>query len=147
LVDLAAIEHEFQAQEKSLAITLDITDKQLIVSGDDAQLHEAIVNLINNAIKYTPEGGKIQVKLQKQNNEALFEVVDNGYGIPVNMQEKLFQPFYRVISVETQHIEGTGLGLHLVKNIIERHGGEMHFQSDHGEGSTFGFVMSLIEAD
>ena len=147
LVDLAVIEHEFQAQEKSMAITLDITDKQLIVSGDDAQLHEAVVNLINNAIKYTPEGGKIQVKLQKQNNEALFEVVDNGYGIPVNLQEKLFQPFYRAISVETQHIEGTGLGLHLVKNIIERHGGETHFQSVHGEGSTFGFALSLIEAD
>ncbi|MFQ3660169.1 MAG: PAS domain-containing sensor histidine kinase [Anaerolineae bacterium] len=113
------------------------------VLGDAAQLYEAATNLVSNAIKYTPDGGKIDVSLEAQNGHLEFRVVDTGFGIPEEMQARLFEPFYRARTDETRSIEGTGLGLHLVKNIIERHGGQMIFSSVYGQGSTFGFRLPL----
>jgi PAS domain S-box-containing protein len=116
-----------------------------IIKGDEAQLYEAIANLIGNAIKYTPNKGNVDVYLQIPNEKhILFKVVDNGYGVPAEMQESLFQPFFRAKTDETRAIEGTGLGLHLVKNIIERHGGKMLFTSEYGKGSMFGFELPLV---
>ncbi len=114
-----------------------------IILGDEAQLYEAATNLISNAIKYTPEGGRIDVSLEVQDGHLTFQVVDTGFGIPEEMQARLFEPFYRARTDETRAIEGTGLGLHLVKNIIERHGGQMIFRSVYGQGSTFGFRLPL----
>jgi signal transduction histidine kinase len=99
------------------------------------------VNLINNAIKYTPPAGRVDVHLRLDANNAIFEVKDNGYGVPEEQQARLFEPFYRVRTNETKKIEGTGLGLHLVKNIVDRHNGRMIFSSVYGEGSTFGFTL------
>jgi signal transduction histidine kinase len=101
------------------------------------------VNLISNAIKYTPNNGMIDVSLTKANKMAKIRVKDNGFGIPQGQQDRLFTPFYRVHTDETESIEGTGLGLHLVKNIIIRHDGTMYLESTYGEGSTFGFDMPL----
>ncbi len=75
--------------------------------------------------------------------KVVFEVEDTGYGIKSEQQGRLFQPFFRAVTQETAHIEGTGLGLHLVKNIIERHSGRMIFHSVYGQGSTFGFEIPL----
>lgn len=111
------------------------------ILGDKVQMYEAITNLISNAIKYTQPEGKVTVLLQADDEMVTFKVVDTGYGIPDEMQQKLFEPFYRATTQETAEISGTGLGLHLVKKIIERHDGRMIFQSVYGEGSTFGFIM------
>ena len=81
------------------------------------------------------------VSLEFDGDAAIFEVQDTGYGIPENMQKRLFEPFYRAKTKETSAIEGTGLGLHLVKNIVERHHGRMIFRSRYQEGSTFGFQI------
>jgi signal transduction histidine kinase len=116
----------------------------LEVLADSAQIGEAMNNLISNAIKYTPEGGKIEVSLSADDDNAIFRVRDNGYGIPLEQQAGLFQPFYRATTAKTIDIEGTGLGLHLVKNIIQRYDGEMIFSSVEGAGSTFGFKLPLI---
>jgi signal transduction histidine kinase len=113
------------------------------VRGDSAYLREAMDNLIANAIKYTPAGGTITVRLELHPDTALFEVEDTGYGVPEDAQTGLFQPFYRARTEETLTIDGTGLGLHLVKHIIERHGGAVHFRSVHGKGSTFGFTLPV----
>ena len=72
------------------------------------------------------------------------EKQDSGFGIPDDMQARLFQPFFRARSPETRNIEGTGLGLHLVKNIIERHNGVLRFHSVYGQGSTFGFQLPIV---
>ncbi|HEX2623461.1 MAG TPA: ATP-binding protein [Phototrophicaceae bacterium] len=114
------------------------------IKGDPIQLTEAINNLIGNAIKYTPDEGQIKVTLERVDKNFVFRVIDNGYGIKENQQARLFQPFFRARSVETRDIEGTGLGLHLVKNIIERHNGKIIFHSVYSEGSTFGFEIPAV---
>jgi signal transduction histidine kinase len=113
--------------------------------GDYRQLFQGITNLIGNAVKYTPENGKIEVRLSKQGNMVRFEVQDNGYGISEDGQKHLFQEFYRVRSAATAHIQGTGLGLSLVKAVIEAHGGKIWVVSKEGVGSTFFVEIPIFE--
>jgi PAS domain S-box-containing protein len=137
--------HRADARRKNQRYQLLLLENDLYVQGDSAELEEAAANFISNAIKYTPENGKITVKLQAMHEMVHFEVRDNGYGIPEEQQSRLFQPFFRAASKETQEIEGTGLGLHLIKQIIERHYGSVTFESRYGEGSTFGFQLPMTE--
>ncbi|MBC8170501.1 MAG: HAMP domain-containing histidine kinase, partial [Anaerolineae bacterium] len=137
-------EYKGQAEQKHQEYVLEIPDEVLTVQADGAQLREAMSNLVGNAIKYTPESGKVTMKLYEDKDKVKFEVIDTGYGVPADQQASLFQPFFRAYSDETANIEGTGLGLHLVKNIITRHEGKMIFRSIYGEGSTFGFELPLL---
>lgn len=143
LVEEVFEEYHGQAEEKHQKFTLDITTEKLDVQADNAQIREAAANLVGNAIKYTPNSGAVAVRLTRDRGFAVFEVVDTGYGIPADQQARLFQPFFRAASEETQDIDGTGLGLHLVKNIITRHDGQMIFESTYGKGSTFGFKLPI----
>lgn len=143
----AVEEFRDQAERKEQRLMVDLDDlAEMNVRGDLAQLYEAISNLIGNAIKYTPPGGLIDVCLRKKDGLIIFDVRDNGFGIPEEHHERLFQPFYRAHTQETTGIEGTGLGLHLVKKIIERHRGKMIFRSTYGQGSTFGFSLPAANA-
>jgi signal transduction histidine kinase/tetratricopeptide (TPR) repeat protein len=130
---------QMQAYTKSLSFRFECVLNEAIVMGDPVQLNEAMHNLINNGIKYTSPEGSVTVRLRLDGKWVLFAVEDTGYGIPKEMQDRIFQPFYRAKSDKTQNISGTGLGLHLVKNIVERHGGNVFFDSEYGVGSTFGF--------
>jgi signal transduction histidine kinase len=133
----------FITSQRGQILQLLLPETPVLVKGDTAQLREAVVNLVGNAVKYTPDGGTITVGLSADSERCCFEVRDTGYGIPEDQQQRLFQPFYRVKTPEIAAIDGTGLGLHLVKNIIERHGGTMRFESVYGQGSTFGFELPL----
>ncbi|MCS6836677.1 MAG: GAF domain-containing sensor histidine kinase [Anaerolineae bacterium] len=117
---------------------------QVLVLGDEAQLYEAVYNLVSNAIKYTPQDGQIQVSLRRERGKWAFRVQDNGYGIADELKDRLFQPFFRAVSNETRGIDGTGLGLHLVHNIVKRHNGSIIFASQQGKGSTFGFFLPSL---
>ena len=132
-----------QAQVQGLTFELNISTPYIPVLADQAQLREATNNLIANAIKYTPEGGEVLIHLDCMGKICRLTVEDTGYGIPESQLDQLFQPFYRVQVPETAMIEGSGLGLHLVKNIIERHQGEVLIQSVYGEGSVFGFFLPI----
>jgi len=121
---------------KSQTLDLLATEQRLVVYGDIDQLREALNNLMSNAVKYTPTGGEIQIRLGFTDDQAIFEVEDNGIGIEPEHYGKLFQPFYRAHQVKNK-VEGSGLGLYLVKTIIERHKGQIIFESRPGEGTTF----------
>ncbi len=146
LIENAFDEFEPQAARKRQRFTLNLPAKPVLVHAEPTILYRAAINLIQNAIKYTPDAGCVAVRLDHVGREAVFEVSDNGYGIPEDQQAQLFQPFFRARSPETTSIEGSGLGLYLVKSIVEQHGGQMIFHSAYGQGSTFGFRLPLAES-
>ncbi len=149
LVDLTELvrdefhNYDENAQRKKQRFLLEQSTQPIMVHADVLELDHAISNLISNAIKYTQVGGTVRVVVRKEAARAVFAVEDNGYGIPQENQGRLFEAFYRVKTQETSDIEGTGLGLHLVKKIVERNQGTMIFSSVYGKGSSFGFWMPL----
>ncbi len=106
-------------------------------------VREAMENLISNAVKYTPVGGRITVRSYIQTGQLHFIVEDNGIGIPRQALPRVFESFYRVRQEDGEHAEGRGLGLSLVKTIIERHNGEVWVESEVGVGSRFGFWVPI----
>ncbi|MBI5670818.1 MAG: GAF domain-containing protein [Chloroflexi bacterium] len=146
-VEEATAEFAERAAQKGLAFTLEIEPADYVVNGDTVQIYEAISNFISNAIKYTPAGGRVSVRLAQADGQLRLEVSDTGIGIPDDQQARLFEPFFRAKTKEMAAIEGTGLGLHLVKNIVERHGGRVIVQSVYQQGSTFGFELPIVQDD
>ncbi len=136
---------EFTESSRQRQQEMRVSAEPVAAYGDSVELHEAFANLIGNAVKYTPNGGVIEVSLWREGEFALFEVNDSGYGIPENEQALLFQPFHRVKTPETYSIDGTGLGLYLVKKIVERHDGSIYFESVYGKGSRFGIRLPLAK--
>ncbi len=127
---------------KNLDLSVEMPDQRLFVDGDSLLLGLAASNLLDNAIKYTPEGGRIRLCLRAEGNQAVYEVIDTGPGIPEEKRAKVFRPFFRV-EEGANAPEGSGLGLYLVKSIVTRHRGTMIFESSDGQGSTFGFRLPL----
>lgn len=109
---------------------------------DGILIHEVVLNLIENAIKYTPNDGKIEVHTQEVDDRVIFDVRDNGPGVPPEDREHLFEKFFRG-SAHHSAIKGTGLGLFLVKYFIELHGGEVFLETDVGKGTRVGFTLPL----
>ncbi len=146
LADTVRSVYEFYRGKSGHNFTLMLFPEVVWVAGDSTELGEAISNLISNAVKFTPEAsGRIQVSLTLNDEGVTFRVTDNGYGVPLKQQAKLFEPFYRAKSAETRKISGTGLGLYLVKRIIERHKGTILFESVPHQGSTFGFQLPVVK--
>ena len=116
------------------------------VFGDRQHLSQLVDNLIDNAIKYTPEKGQIQVRLRTDAVDMILEVEDSGIGISPQYQQRVFERFYRVDKARSQSLGGTGLGLSIVKNIAERHNGNVSVISQLGVGSTFIFRMPFAQS-
>jgi PAS domain S-box-containing protein len=107
----------------------------LLLEGDAGRLDQVIVNLISNAVKYSPEGTSIEVRLERRDGSAVLSVRDHGFGIPKERQGQIFQRFYRATTDE--RTTGLGLGLYVSKGIVEAHGGEIWFESEEGKGTIF----------
>jgi len=116
------------------------------VVADPVLIRQSMENLINNAVKYTPKGGKIKVDVWYEDDRFDFKVTDTGVGIPNEHLPYIFESFYRVKQNEATE-KGSGLGLSLVNNVIERHHGELWVKSQLGKGSTFGFWIPLTQAE
>jgi len=131
------------ADEKRLEVTIDVADDLPPVAGDEHRLYQIIVNLLSNAMKYTPPEGHIYVEARLAGEAILVSIADDGLGISPEDQAQIFERFYRVRRPETDGIEGTGLGLAIVKGLVEAHGGEIGLKSHLGEGSTFYFTIPI----
>lgn len=114
------------------------------IKGDVVQLRETLNNLFSNAIKYTQDGGTLTLNVYAQDERLYFSVADTGYGIPADQQAQIFQPYFRARQAATENIEGSGIGLSLVKEVVGRHGGNVWFNSQEGVGSTFGFWLPML---
>ncbi len=125
-----------QADELGLDLQVNLPPEIPSIQGDPDKIKQAILNLINNAIKYNRPGGEIILAVENGQADVTITVKDSGIGIPEEHMAGLFTKFYRVPGSE-QHAQGTGLGLSIVKRIIEGHGGEISVESVQGEGTTF----------
>ena len=129
--------HIAPAEKKGLALISNIDPNLPLLSLDETLLKRALNNLVDNAIKYTPEGGTITVSAVTRDHQLLLSVKDTGLGISAENQVKLFQRFKRVYRAEHKHIKGSGLGLFIVRNVAQRHNGDAWVESAESIGSTF----------
>ena len=127
--------------DKSLSISVKAESHLPLVLADAEDIKHIWINLISNAVKYTPEGGSVSVVLQKRNGYVVSSVQDTGIGIAPEDQERIFETFYRTEAAKAMSRTGTGLGLSIVKGIAERYGGRVWLESEVGRGSTFSFEL------
>jgi PAS domain S-box-containing protein len=151
LVDLNALARrlveETQPTTDRHTITFSGDDQPVMLLGDELRLEQVIQNLIQNAIKYSPVGGTVAVQIERQGANAYVRVSDQGIGIPATALPQLFRRFYRAPNADSQHISGMGIGLYVVKEIIELHGGTVEAASQEGQGSTFTLCLPLLISD
>jgi signal transduction histidine kinase len=113
------------------------------VYADESKLRQVFLNLVSNAAKFSSDGGRIRIEAVRKDNWCQVSVIDNGIGITEEDQKRIFEPFYRVETPFTKEEQGTGLGLTVVKQIIEKHGGQVWVASEYGKGSTFCFTIPV----
>lgn len=134
------------AAAKAIVVESSI-DQGIVVRGDDRHLELMLRNLLDNAVRYTPEQGRIELSLRAGNGAAHLAVTDDGIGIPLTAQARVFERFFRVDEDRARASGGTGLGLSIVKNVAESHGGTVSVVSELDEGSTFTVTLPLVPAD
>ncbi len=144
-LDLAALVKGAVAEIRPLASRHQVTvaaEGVVPVEGDRERLRDVLHSLLDNALKYSPHGGPIQVTVRIEKGEAVVSIADHGIGIPKDQQAQLFQAFYQV-SPMVHPTSGMGLGLYISREVIRRHGGRVWFESVEGKGSTFYFALPL----
>jgi signal transduction histidine kinase len=124
------------ARKRRQELVIDIKDP-CEMNADKGKMNQVIYNLMENAIKYTQDGGEIDVTLVREDGNAVFSVKDNGPGIPADALPHIFERFYRVDKARSRETGGTGLGLSIVKQLIALHDGSVRVESEEGKGSTF----------
>ncbi|MDD3296268.1 MAG: HAMP domain-containing sensor histidine kinase [Candidatus Omnitrophica bacterium] len=129
-----------QIEEKNLQLSVSLPEK-INVFMDKNLIERVLINIINNAIKFTPEKGKITVKCEKGANETTVSIADTGYGMSKEDSGKIFQEFFRAANPESSKVKGTGLGLSLVKRIIETHKEKIWVESEINKGTVFYFTL------
>jgi len=132
---------EKTVQDKKLSVSMELPDKMSRVLADEARFSQVVLNILDNAVKYTPEGGSIFVKARVHDKMVQFDVTDTGIGIPEQDLPRIFERFYRVDKARSRDLGGTGLGLSIVKHIVLAHGGEVWASSQLGRGTTFSFTL------
>ncbi len=136
-----------KADARNIDLVLNLPAKMPRVRGDKERLAVVLTNLVGNAIKYTPEGGRVDVRCAAESGRVRVTVTDTGIGIKPEDQEKIFEKFYRVNDDRVSAIPGTGLGLAIVKETVRLHGGAVFVESTPGQGSTFTVTLPALDLD
>jgi heavy metal sensor kinase len=146
MVSSVAAQMELLSEHKSLTLTREISPR-VIVEGDESRLKQVTVNLLDNAIKYTPSGGSIVLRVFADAGHAVLEIIDTGIGIEPAALPHVFDRFFRAEQVKAARMEGTGLGLSIVQSITEAHGGSVSVQSGENEGTRVRVELPLYLPD
>lgn len=139
-------QHLLPAEKQELSLRTDLGDVP-IIHADRTMLERAITNLVDNAIKYTPNGGTVTVSAEREGDHVVVSVKDTGYGISPENQKVLFERHARIERPEHKRVKGSGLGLFIVRSVAQRHGGNAWVESEEGSGSTFRFSVPIIGPD
>jgi len=131
------------AERKKITLSFNTIEKNLSVYIDKDKVEKIVNNLLSNAFKFTPEGGKIEFIVEKLIEEAEIRIADNGIGIAKERMDKIFDRFYQVDGSHTRKSEGTGIGLALTKELVELHKGKIEVESEYGKGTTFKVLLPL----
>jgi signal transduction histidine kinase len=134
------------ASDKRIKIMIDPPQTQIFIEGDMEKIAIALRNLVKNALTFTNEGGQVRIKAEQVPGYAKISVTDNGIGIPVEEQERIFQRFYQVEKHLTRRHGGMGLGLSIARDMVEMHGGRIWVDSVEGKGSRFTFILPINAA-
>jgi len=132
-----------KSSRKKISFEVEVPEGLPPIRGDASLLHDVLQNLLDNAIQYTPAGGRIKLEASVGVNDATVTIADSGIGIPLADQERIFERFYRVDAARSREAGGTGLGLSIAKHIVEAHGGRLWVESAVGRGSKFSFSIPL----
>jgi PAS domain S-box-containing protein len=143
LVEEVLEEVKIRFAEKQQKMNLTTQGTLPLINLDPRLIRQAYVNFLTNAAKYTPEKGEITITISQKDNDILSEIRDNGYGIPEKEQKKVFDKFYRGENIVSKGTDGTGLGLYLIKTIIELSQGKVWYKSQEGKGTTFWFTLPI----
>jgi two-component system phosphate regulon sensor histidine kinase PhoR len=129
--------------EKRLKVIVDLAEELPAVPADETRLQEILYNLLDNAVKYSQEGGEIRLQARRNGDEIFFSVSDTGAGIAKNDLPRIFERFYRADKARSRALGGTGLGLSIVKHIAQLHGGRVEAESQPGQGTTIRVVFPM----
>jgi signal transduction histidine kinase len=135
--------YRFQIEQQGFELVTDVADDLPAVPADEEALGQAILNLLNNAIKYSRETKSIRITVRREGSRVLVSVADRGIGIPRSEQKKIFEKFFRGEDSLVHETKGSGLGLALVRHIMQAHGGEVQVESAPGKGSTFTLALPV----
>lgn len=138
---------EIQPTLERHALAYAADEAPLWIDGDALRLEQVLHNLVGNAVKYSPEGGTVSVRLERRGDRAVVTIADQGIGIPRDAIPHLFQRFFRAGNVDPRHISGMGIGLYVVREIVALHGGTVSVESADGRGSTFAVSLPALEAE
>ena len=133
-------------EKKQISLKVAFENDLETIECDPDKIQEVLVNLISNALKFTPQNGWVQVSAKREGKNLTFQVIDSGIGIKPEDQVKIFHPFHHVQKTGLQGEDSTGLGLALAKRIVEAHHGEIHVESQVGAGSTFWILLPIKSA-
>lgn len=140
LIEQVAAEYILVAAKKGIDLNTSISG-DVLVQADKDSVVQILMNLIDNAVKYTSKGGKVQVSASQKGNDVVVMIADTGVGIPVDDLSRIFERFYRVDKARSRESGGTGLGLSIVRHLVEANSGKVTVESEHGHGSVFTFTL------
>jgi PAS domain S-box-containing protein len=147
-LDLRQLVHEvvnnLQLTAPAFTLDLQVPPRPTVVNADRQRIEQVLVNLVQNAIKYSGQSERVEISVRTEGSEVITTVRDFGVGIPLDQQEQVFERFFRARNVSSRHYSGLGLGLFIARGIVERQGGRMWLQSVEGSGSTFAFALPLL---
>jgi signal transduction histidine kinase len=136
-------DYQQQANEKQIELSLNLPPKLPVVRGDRDKMMLALHNLVGNALKYTPEGGRVTINVEVTAKQLLVSIADTGIGISPEDAERIFERFYRAKDPRVAKINGTGLGLTLAREVVRMHGGDITVESQIDQGSTFTMTLPV----